>query len=417
MTKNEKIKQALKETRARRKNQVCKVYEIKFDYSHLSKAKLEFLTRLFLEAKWFYNYCLNQKDIFKIDLSVTTIDVMNKDKAFEKRELKYFDRRMKEKIKQEIIKNIKILLIKKKQGEKVGKLKFKSFVDSIILSFISRTSIKNKNHIKLPEFKNYFKVIGLDQISENYEIVLTTLIKKNGNYYLKITTYQDKDKQKETNNKIGIDFGIKDDLCFSNDIKLNTNFDFSKTKQQQHKLSRKVRKSKNWFKQKLKLNKSYEHLTNKKEDIKNKIVSYLKNNFDLIAIQDENIKGWQSGLFGKAVQQSILGRTLSKLEKLDKTKVVSGWFPSTKLCYQCGRKNILILADRIYECECGLKEDRDVKSAKTILYEVLNLIPMEHRDFKPVENQTSIEMFKYFQTIPNVSVSHSSMNQEAVSVQ
>lgn len=30
---------------------------------------------------------------------------------------------------------------------------------------------------------------------------------------------------------------------------------------------------------------------------------------------------------------------------------------------------------------------------------------MEHKDYKLVENETTVEMLKYFKTIPNISVS------------
>lgn len=37
MSKNENIKNSIKETRQRRQNMNCKVFELKIDYSHLSK--------------------------------------------------------------------------------------------------------------------------------------------------------------------------------------------------------------------------------------------------------------------------------------------------------------------------------------------------------------------------------------------
>lgn len=54
MDKNLQIKQSLKNTAEKRKNQQCKVVICKFQNNHLSKDKKNYLTRLFLEAKWFY---------------------------------------------------------------------------------------------------------------------------------------------------------------------------------------------------------------------------------------------------------------------------------------------------------------------------------------------------------------------------
>ena len=83
-------------------------------------------------------------------------------------------------------------------------------------------------------------------------------------------------------------------------------------------------------------------------------------------MQDENIKGWQKGLFGKEVQNSALGTLKDKLKKNPRVIVIDRFFPSTKLCPICGTvKDDITLKDRTYICpKCGYREDRDVKSAK-----------------------------------------------------
>ena len=49
---------AKKATQKRHEDMVIRVFELKFDKSYFNKAQKEFLSRLFLEAKWFYNYCI-----------------------------------------------------------------------------------------------------------------------------------------------------------------------------------------------------------------------------------------------------------------------------------------------------------------------------------------------------------------------
>ena len=51
ITKNEQIKATLNETRERRKELVCKVYDVKVVLGKLSKEKKEHLDALFKEAK------------------------------------------------------------------------------------------------------------------------------------------------------------------------------------------------------------------------------------------------------------------------------------------------------------------------------------------------------------------------------
>jgi putative transposase len=55
--KAEKIKNALQETKERRKKQSPVVFQLKFQ--NLSKKKKEDLKRAFLEAKWLYNWLVS----------------------------------------------------------------------------------------------------------------------------------------------------------------------------------------------------------------------------------------------------------------------------------------------------------------------------------------------------------------------
>ncbi len=80
------IKASLKATREKRKNQQARVYEIKIDKSHLNNKQLAHLNRLFLEAKWFYNYILSQDDIFEVSDKTKEVQVKIKDE-FELRQL------------------------------------------------------------------------------------------------------------------------------------------------------------------------------------------------------------------------------------------------------------------------------------------------------------------------------------------
>ena len=65
--KNQTIKATLKATKARRKLQCCRVFEVKVDSSHLNQHTKEQLQRLFLEAKWLYNHLLSQPSVCDID--------------------------------------------------------------------------------------------------------------------------------------------------------------------------------------------------------------------------------------------------------------------------------------------------------------------------------------------------------------
>jgi transposase len=395
MTKNQQIINSLNQTREKRKSQTCKVFELKLVDNQMNSYQKEFLKRIFLESKWLYNDILTCNDLKTYDTKKNQVEVLNKDKEKETRDLKLLGSQIKQEILQRTWNSLKSLSSKKKKGKKkeVGKLKFKSQINSIPLKQYGITySFKNKK-LKIQKCKKDFIIKGLEQLPKYADFANANLIHKASGFYLKITCFIPKEEKELPKEVVGIDFGIKDDLVLSNGIKLKTKFPISKRiRREQRKLSRKKKGSKNRFKQKNKVALVYEKQTNKKKDLKNKIVSYLKNNYSHIAIQNENIKGWHSGLFGKQVQQSILGGIISELKKLPQTFIVDRYFPSTKLCPECGTLNKLTLADRTYNCECGYTKDRDIHSAMNIL---LESIPMERRNFKPVEfNSSAINYLK-----------------------
>ena len=85
-------------------------------------------------------------------------------------------------------------------------------------------------------------------------------------------------------------------------------------------------------------------------------------------MQDENLKGWHKELFGKTVQHSVLGLVKAKLMSNEHVTVLPANVPTTKYCPCCGKlKKDITLADRVYECECGYKEDRDIHAARNMI--------------------------------------------------
>ena len=117
--------------------------------------------------------------------------------------------------------------------------------------------------------------------------------------------------------------------------------------------------------------------------------------YDRIYIQDEQIANWHKGLFGKQIQHSCLGIVKAKLKLLPQTVVLDKWIPTTKLCPKCGTVNQHItLADRTVVCGCGYQEDRDIHSAKNMIFIAKScfenhLVPTEHREITLTEFRAS----------------------------
>src|SRR5579863_6101146 len=132
LTKNQTIRNTLHQTKERRKSQTCHVYELEVDKSSLSAPCHEFLQRLFHEARWFYNAILASGNLFAFDARVRQVQVKTPE-GLETRDLTLLSSQMKQGLLSRTQGSIRSLRALKKQGKKVGRLKFKSFVSSIPL--------------------------------------------------------------------------------------------------------------------------------------------------------------------------------------------------------------------------------------------------------------------------------------------
>jgi putative transposase len=401
---------ARKLTVEKRKLQTCKVFEVKIDKSKLSQKSLKHLNKLFLEAKWFYNYCLSQKNVNDSNTKIKIVPVKVKE-VFENRKLNTLRSGMKQAIKTRLFNSLSSLKSLKKNKHKIGKLQFKNRINSIPLKQLNNTYYLNfdKQTIRIQGMKQKLKVIGLKQIPENYEIANANLIRKTDNYYIHIITFQNKVNEIIPETSIGIDFGCQTQLTLSNGIKIEFQIPISKKLK---KLDRKIMKynrpkSKNKYKDQLKREKEYNKIANKKKDIRNKIVNILTKNYKYVCFQDENIKAWQAGRHGKKIQNTGIGGIISDLKHKSVTPIkVSRFFPSTQLCPNCGTKRKLKLEERTYICNnCNYTNDRDIKSAICIEREGLknSKIPVDYRNSKTEEILTST-VFNLLNKIDNIKV-------------
>ena len=407
-SKKNKIKASLTATKEKRKGQVCKVFEVKVVENHLSKSTKENLNRIFLEAKWLYNFALSQEDIFSVSDKIDKVQVKVKD-VFEERELKILGSQMKQAVLDQLKQNVYALAKKKKQGRKVGRLKFTSVLGSINLKQFGTTYRINKNYICVQGIKQKLRVRGLEQ-TNGYEIANAKLIKSASGYYFKITCYKEKlaDKVKSRKPQLGIDLGVKTQLTLSNGIEIKYRIEASaKMRRECQQASGKLLGSKNRYKANQKIAKSYEHLNNKKKDVSNKVVSVLKDETSLISFQNDNISGWQC-IWGRRMFNTALGGITTGFRKTPTTTVeVDRFFASTKQCPCCSNKQSVSLDERIFACKvCGYTKHRDWKSADMILDAGIIKIGAERIELTPAESESSTQsILNRLRAIPNVRAS------------
>ena len=372
--KNRKIRENSKATRERRSNMDCCVISVKVQENRLSKAKLEKIKCFFLEGKWLYNAVVASETLTLENTS--TVQVKVKD-AFETREIKNLSAQMKQSIVDSVKQNTFNLSRAKKKGLKVGKLRFKKECNEINLKQFGQTyAIKGKNKIRVQNI-GILIVNGLEQINlDEVEFANAKLVKKPSGFYINITVYTKKQPQPETSKEVlGLDMGIKDQLTFSNGVKVNFYLEESEQlKGLTRKLNRQVKGS-NRYKQTLaRIKRIFEHQNNKKSDVVNKLNNILKQNY-IICFQDELLRQWKQKKskrrfsFGRKVQHGILGRVKDKLKKNSTNVMLESSVPTTQTCPECGCLTKHSLDKRVYHCNhCGFENaDRDVHSANMMV--------------------------------------------------
>jgi len=383
-------------TLQRRQSQVPLTIEVKVAKSRLNRVQEEHCKMLFLEEKWCHNFITGKRgdedfDIFKFDYKeLQNITHLDKDKNEVPVEITHMSQQMKQGFVSKYRANVKSLAAKKKNGEKVGSIDFKSEGSSIFLKQYGNGKtyeIVSKNRIKLQGLSKPLPVNGLkqledisDNIDENFEFSSATFDRdKAGDYFFHITIWVDKEKYKAWKSskecilydEVGIDFGCETTITTSYGEKFTPVVNESeRLKRLQEKKSRQVKHSNRWWKTILAIRKEYRHMSNQKNDIANKKATEILRSTNKVVVQDEQLAAWQKGGHGKAVQHSVHGRVMDRFRASEKTIVLNRLVPTTKLCTNCGHchKDIK-LEDRTFVCPvCGHTEDRDVHASKNMVF-------------------------------------------------
>ena len=243
------------------------------------------------------------------------------------------------------------------------------------------TLVKQLKNIKFRCSDLYFKRL------RNYKdnIRSATLSKtKSGNFFLSILMDIPQNefvKFKKTNKEVGIDLGVKDFVITSDGKKFENKHFFKSDERKLNRLQRQLSKKKvgsnNRNKQRIKMAKVFEHMTNKKENYIHYVVNELLSSYDTIYMEDLSVS---SMLKNHHLAKAISEVGFYKFKEILKSKAIANdkkvvlidkFYPSSKTCSCCGYKNKdLKLSDRIWQCpNCGANHDRDFNAAKNILCE------------------------------------------------
>ncbi|MDA3781442.1 MAG: IS200/IS605 family element RNA-guided endonuclease TnpB [Bacteroidales bacterium] len=258
-------------------------------------------------------------------------------------------------------------------------------------------SRKHKNTFTVPQFSKLEngKII-LPKFKDGIKVKLHRKVKgkigkmsitktPTGKYFVSILTEQEIEQLPKTKKQVGIDLGLKDFVITSDNKKFKNNRYTKKyakqlKKEQQH-LSRKQKGGNGFEKQKLKVAKIHEKIASCRLDTLHKVSKELVESYDLISIEDLNVKGMiKNHKLSKHIADASWGNFVTLLQYkcnwYGKELVkVNRFYPSSKTCGNCGWINQnLKLSDREWTCNsCGVVHDRDVNASINILKEGLKI--------------------------------------------
>ena len=250
------------------------------------------------------------------------------------------------------------------------------------------------NKVKLPKIgwvrlKQHRKMTGL---IKGATISKTTT----GKYFISILCETDIPSYPKTNLSVGIDLGLSHFAILSTGEKIgNPRFLISSSKKlrrEQKILSRralvakqsgkKLSESMNYQKQRLKVARLHEKISNQRRDFLHKLSTSIIKNHDRICMEDLASKNLMRNhhlarAIGDASWSEFCRMLEYKAEWYGKQIIsISRWFPSSQLCSNCGfnsgKKPLRI---REWTCEnCNCHHDRDLNASVNILHEGLKLL-------------------------------------------
>lgn len=267
-----------------------------------------------------------------------------------------------------------------KQGKKPGfpRFKKKGIHDSFYLSN-DCFMVKDKK-IRIPKLG---WVNMTEELRFTGKIMSATISKTAGKWFVSISVEvpdAPKCSDNQVHSSVGVDLGIKtlatlsDGTVFENPK--NTQKHEKKIRRLNKSLARKVKGSSNWRKTKEKLAKAHYKIACARKDALHKLTHFLASNYSHVCIEDLNVKGMvKNHCLAKAISDCGFGEFRRQLEyKALHVQVVDRFFPSSKMCSNCGQIHKMPLSERTMKCDCGFETDRDFNASTNILTEGLRQV-------------------------------------------
>lgn len=250
----------------------------------------------------------------------------------------------------------------------------------------------SNQHFSLAEGKVRIPKLGWVRMRESLrfqgKVLSATVSKEAGHWFIAITVEipdAPECSDSQVYSAVGVDLGLNKLAVLSTGEAFEnprTTQRFERRLRRLNKsLARKKKGGENWKKAKQRLSLLHFRIRNIRQDSLHKLTSYLANCYSDVCIEDLNASGMvRNKRLAKSVSDAAFREFRRQLEyKAIQVHVVDRFFPSSKLCMECGQVHEMPLSKRIFKCSCnGLAIDRDLHAARNILRQGLpNVKPVE----------------------------------------
>ncbi|GAB3809657.1 RNA-guided endonuclease TnpB family protein [Micromonospora zhanjiangensis] len=266
----------------------------------------------------------------------------------------------------------------KRKGRKVAPPRFRSRKDNrqaIRFTKNSRFKVLDNGRLRLPKIGDLAVRWSRPLPSDPSSVAI--IRDASGRYFASFVVQTTDEPLPKTDSQVGIDLGLTHFAVMSDGTKIAApkflRRAARKLKRLQQDLSRKQKGSANRKKAVKKVARAHARVADTRRDWQHKLSTAIIRDNQAVYVEDLCVVGLGRTRLAKSVHDAGWASFTGMLEyKAARYGRIFGrvdrWFPSTRMCSQCGRINgKMALNVRSWDCPCGATHDRDLNAAINVL--------------------------------------------------